>query len=88
MDVELFLFLLAFIYTLRRIPQKPGLQEIDRKANGIFLMDFLDGKCNFPARAVRPVGVEQKKRKPMGQIFREFVGDMAVLVSSGIESYR
>ena len=45
-------------------------------------------KIKFSARAVRPVGVEPKKRKPIGQIAREFMGDMVVLVSSGIESQR
>ncbi|CAI4228715.1 unnamed protein product [Auanema sp. JU1783] len=70
-DIELFLLLLAFLYTLWRIPQKPGLHEIDRKTS----------------RAIRPVDGNAKKVESVGGRLRKFLGDMAQLLQSGFSIY-
>jgi MFS family permease len=35
MDIELFMYLLAFLYVLWRIPQRPGIEEVKRRARGL-----------------------------------------------------
>ena len=33
-DIELFCYLLAFIYTIWRIPQQPGIRELEKRQRG------------------------------------------------------
>lgn len=34
MDIELFMYLIAFLYVMWRIPQRPGIEEMKRRARG------------------------------------------------------
>lgn len=47
MDVELATYLLALLYTLWRIPQRPGIRELERRSRGKFKEPLKKSKlCN------------------------------------------
>uniref|UniRef100_A0A1I7WJ91 MFS domain-containing protein n=1 Tax=Heterorhabditis bacteriophora TaxID=37862 RepID=A0A1I7WJ91_HETBA len=71
-DFELLLFLIAFLYTLWRIPQKPGLQEIDRRAQ---------------VQAVRAVTYSNNDRKSSVQNMKNFFNELMNLLKSGFITY-